>query len=280
MTTPTVLSLTQIINRLLPEPHAGLLTGLLFGTKSTLTPDFYDALSNSGTLHIVALSGMNIAIMSRLMQLLLMNSIGRRASGLVTLGVIGGFVWFVGASPSIVRASLMGGISMLAAVCGRQYWAIYTWIVAVGFMLIVNPGWLGDISFQLSTLATLGIILFGGGSEPLSTDKNWGGKSLAWGEGIKKIIIADLRLTLSAQVFTIPIVLWNFHKISLISPFANLLIGWVVGPLTGLGWATVFLSILWFPLGYMIAWVDWIFLEYIVRTVYFMGSMPFSNIGF
>ncbi|MBI5019359.1 ComEC/Rec2 family competence protein [Candidatus Gottesmanbacteria bacterium] len=276
MTVPTVLSLTQIINRLLPEPHAGLLVGLLFGTKSSLPPDFYDALVASGTLHIVALSGMNIAIMSRLVQMVLVGAIGRRASGVATIGFICWFVWFVGASPSIIRASLMGGVSLLAVLFGRQYWAIYAWSIAVVLMLFSRPQWLTDISFQLSALATLGIILFGG--DP-SAENNPGGKIIKWGSYIKKIVITDLRLTLAAQVFTVPIVFWNFHKVSLISPVANLLIGWVIGPLTGLGWITVLLSFFWFPLGYIVAWLDWVFLEYIVRTVYIMGSLPFSNIG-
>lgn len=276
MTAPTVLSLTQLINRLLPEPHAGLLAGLLFGTKSSLPPDFYNALVASGTLHIVALSGMNIAIMSRLIQVALVGIIGRRASGMATIGFICWFVWFVGVSPSIVRASLMGVISLLAVLFGRQYWAIYAWVMAVVLMLVIHPQWLTDISFQLSALATLGIILFGG--EPFA-ENNPGGKITGWGMYVKKFIVTDLRLTLAAQVFSIPIVLWNFHKISLISPVANLMIGWVVGPLTVLGWVSVFLSFLWFPLGYIVVWLDWVFLEYIIRTVYFIGSLPFSSVG-
>jgi len=155
------MSLTLVISRLLPEPHAGLLAGLLFGTKTSLSQDFYEALVASGTLHIVALSGMNISIMSRLIQSCLMWRLGRRLSGITTLGAIAWFVWFVGMSPSVVRASLMGGVAILAVLFGRQYWAVCVWGITAGVMLLVYPLWIADVSFQLSTLATLGIILFG-----------------------------------------------------------------------------------------------------------------------
>lgn len=275
MVSPGVSSLTLVISRLLPEPHAGLLSGLLFGTKASLSPDFYDALVVSGTLHIIALSGMNISIMSRLVQSGLMWWLGRRLSGMVTLGVISWFVWFVGASPSIVRASLMGGVAILAVLFGRQYWALCVWGITVGIMLLVNPSWITDVSFQLSTLATLGIILFG----DTNTSVPAGGKNINITAMMKKMIRDDIRLTLAAQVFTIPLVLWHFHRISLIAPVANVLIGWVIGPLTMLGWATVLLGFLWLPLGYMMSWVSWIFLEYIIRTVYLMSSFPFASIG-
>jgi len=269
------MSLTLVISRLLPEPHAGLLAGLLFGTKTSLSQDFYEALVASGTLHIVALSGMNISIMSRLIQSCLMWRLGRRLSGITTLGAIAWFVWFVGMSPSVVRASLMGGVAILAVLFGRQYWAVCVWGITAGVMLLVYPLWIADVSFQLSTLATLGIILFGDTkTAALSGDKK--SNILAV---IKKMVGEDIRLTMAAQVFTVPLVLWHFHRISLISPIANVLIGWVIAPLTMLGWATVLLGFLWLPLGYTLSGIDWVFLEYIVRTVYFMGSVPYASIG-
>lgn len=270
-----VSALTIITSRLLPEPHAGLLSGLLFGTKASLSREFYDALVASGTLHIVALSGMNISIMTRLIQSCLMWWLGRRLSGIVTLGVIAWFVWFVGISPSILRASLMGGIAILAILFGRQYWTLCVWGITSGIMLLVYPLWISDVSFQLSVLATLGIILFGDTniSVPLN-EKNIQARAI-----MKKMIGENMRLTMAAQVFTIPVILWHFHRISLIAPLSNVLIGWVIGPLTALGWATIFLGFLWFPMGYMVSWVDWILLEYIVRIVYFMSSVPFASIG-
>lgn len=267
MTPFTVSGLTGILGQLLPEPHAGLLAGLLFGTKVSLPGRLYDALVTSGTIHVVALSGMNIAIMSRLVRGCLLWVVGRRISSLFTILLIFWFVWFVGPSASIVRAAIMGGISLMAVLFGRQYWAIGSWVLAVTIMLLINVSWLGDISFQLSALATLGIILFGGNGTHVA------------GNRVVRLIHEDLRLTLAAQVFTIPIILFHFHRISLIAPIANLAIGWVIAPLTGLGWMTVFLGWIALPLGQAVAWFDWVALEYIVRTIHLMSSVPFASVG-
>lgn len=89
----------------------------------------------------------------------------------------------------------------------------------------------------------------------------------------------DLRLTLAAQSLTVPLILFHFHRISLISPFANLAIGWVIGPLTGLGWVTVVAGWAWLPLGQAFALIDWLFLEYLVRTVQFMSRVPLASVG-
>lgn len=272
MTPFTVEGLTTIVDRVLPEPHAGLLAGLLFGTKTSLSRELYEALVRSGTLHIIALSGMNISIMSRLLQGGLSWVVSRRISSLLTIGMIGWFLWFVGPSPSIVRAAIMGSISVLAVVFGRQYWPLFTWVLAVGGMLLINPSWLADISFQLSVLATLGIILFGNSSEIERHSRS------GWGV-LYQSVREDLHLTLAAQVFTIPLIWVYFQRISFVGPITNLLIGWVIGPLTGLGWMTVLVGWLHLPLGQALGWFDWVALEYIVRTVYFASGVPYGSVG-
>ena len=295
MITFTVSGLTNILGQLLPEPHAGLLAGLLFGTKSSLPHAFYDALVRTGTLHIVALSGMNIAIMSRLARGSLVWMVGRRIASLLTILLILFFVWFVGPSASIVRAAIMGCISLFALLFGRQYWALGSWILAVGGMILINFALLGYISFQLSVLATLGIILFCDRDRDAFHESVYrtAGSSLnntqeaaipsnarppishlAW-----DMVKDDLRLTLAAQVFTVPVILFHFQRISLIAPIANLAIGWIIAPLTGLGWITVFVGFVSLPLARVFAWFDWVALEYIVRTIYIISSFPFASIG-
>jgi len=265
----------HVLQEVLPEPHAGLLAGLLFGVKTSVPKELYTALVSSGTLHIIALSGMNISIISRMVQGGLVPVVGQRVASLGTLFLIVWFVWFVGPSPSIVRAAIMGGLSLMATVLGRQYWALYAWCLAVVGMLLFHPLWIGDISFQLSVFATLGIILFGT-SRVASLSQH---QSIQWKRVVMGMIRDNFHLTLAAQVFTIPIIFWYFHRISLVSPIANLLIGWVISPLTGVGWITVIASVVWLPLGRMIAWIDWIGLEYLIQTIYFVSKLPFASIG-
>lgn len=321
----SVSDLVSIINQLLPEPHAGLLAGILFGTKATLSKSLYQDLITSGTLHIVALSGMNITIIASLVSLTLLRFVSRRIASLLTILLIIGFVWFVGLSPSVIRAAIMGCISLLAVIFGKQQWALFSWALAVGIMLLINFGWLGDISFQLSALATLGIILFGNKeytqkarvSILKSTEAPYNitlwvlgllfgnGASLSEeGEaarGYKQTIRAslknilpllnqllkflwlfikdDLRITLAAQVFTIPIIIFQFHRISLVSPLSNVLIGWMIAPITILGMFAAGIGYVWLPLGQVVAWFSWVLLEYLVLVVSLTSKFPFASLA-
>lgn len=264
----TVQTFTSVINQLLPEPHAGLMSGILFGTKATLSKDFYQDLVATGTIHIIALSGMNITILADLVSLALLRVVSRRVSSLLTIFIIAGFVWFVGVSASVVRAAIMGSISLLAIVFGRQYWAFLSWMLAVGSMLLLNLGWLGDLSFQLSALSTLGIILFGGNkSTPKSGNFFW------------HLVGDDLRLTLAAQSLTIPLILWKFQRISVISPLTNVLIGWIIQPITVMGFVTVIVGWAFLPLGQIFAWVSWVPLQYLISVVSLTARIPGASFG-
>lgn len=250
---------TGIINQLLPEPHAGLLAGILFGTKATLSKDLMDALVATGTLHIVALSGMNITILESLIGSTLLPFIGKRWASAATILLIIGFIWFVGPSASVIRAGIMGTLALLATIFGKQRWGMFFFGTTVAVMLLVRPAWIGDLSFQLSALATLGIILFGG-------------KKKSWVEDA-------LRITLAAQVFTIPLIFFTFRRISLISPFTNVLIGWLIPPLTALGLTTAILGGIFLPLGQIIAWFLWVFLQYIIWVIELTAKIPMSYIA-
>jgi len=273
----TVSGLTGVLTQVLPEPHAGLMAGLLFGTKAQLPADFYDALVTSGTLHIIALSGMNITIMTDLIGVAATPVVGKRRAAVITAGIIAWFVSFVGFGPSIVRAAMMGLISLMAVLYGRRYWAVLSLIITAGVMLCIRPAWIADVSFQLSVFASLGIILFGHTKSHVRNSGQTGSTAV-----VRRAVLVvrdDIHLTLAAQVFTIPLILFRFRRISLISPLANVAIGWVIAPLTLLGWGTVLSGWLVLYAGQVLAWFDWILLEYLIRTIYFVSSLPFAGIA-
>jgi competence protein ComEC len=298
---------TGLVNQLLPEPEAGLLAGILLGVKATMDRSLYNALINTGTLHIVALSGANISILSGLISSTLLKiQISRRIVGLLSCFLIIGFVGFVGPSPSVVRAAIMACLVLLGNVLGKSVWPIWTWIVTVGIMLSLSPRLAIDISFQLSAGATLGIIIFGqknivrtheSGSIkhennpvessihnsffiiPTSIIRLWS-YSLKFCTSLFHIVENDLRLTLSAQVFTIPIIFFHFHRISLISPLPNLLIGWVLPPLTGIGYLIVVAGLIWKPIGQLLAWLIYFPLLYIIWIIELFSKIPLASVGF
>lgn len=261
----------SVVNQLLPEPHASLLNGMLFGTKATMTKEFYHSLQSTGVLHIIALSGTNISILIDVAAKCTF-FLGKRLSILATLLFISGFVWFVGASPSVVRAAIMGGMGLGAIYFGKAEWSIFSLFVASGIMLGIHPGWLGDISFQLSFLATLGIILANTwmSKKPTFTLKNE--SVFAFKE--------NLVMTLVAQLFTLPVILYNFHQISFIAPITNILVGWVVQPIMVLGMVIVLLGIIWQPLAILPAWVTWVPLSYFISVVQVLAKVPGASVSF
>jgi competence protein ComEC len=313
----TLLTLTGLINSLLPEPQAGLLNGILFGVKATLDVSLKNSLTNSGTLHIIALSGMNISILVSLVNLVLLRFVRRPIANMVTVASIIGFIWFVGPTPSVIRAAIMGVISLVAVSLGRQNWPILAWILAVASMLLLNPPWIGDLSFQLSVMATLGIILFGNErkaaevgilaavhpSRRLEAISNTDESKMLnnttvfhpslW-EQLRMTVLAkvrlpaaftsliadDLRVTLAAQVFTVPIIFFQFHRIALVSPLSNILIGWLIAPIMVLGFATVFAGLLWLPLGTFLSWIVWVPLTYVIWVINWTAKLPFASISF
>jgi competence protein ComEC len=260
----------SVINTLLPEPQASLLNGILFGVKTSMPKEFYNSLVTTGTLHIIALSGMNITILTNLISIITLKG-GRKKSSLLTIFFIIIFILFVGPSPSIVRAGIMGSLSLLAVYFGRQSWAILSLIIATGIMLLVYNKLILDLSFQLSFLSTLGIII-GGRIKINNKADNLFNK-------FKYIFLQNLKITLSAQVFTLPVIVYNFHRISLIAPLANILIEWVTQPIMILGFVTSVVGIIWLPLGYLPAWFSWVFLTYFIKIIELLSKIPGASIS-
>jgi predicted membrane metal-binding protein len=138
-----------------------------------------------------------------------------------------------------------------------------------------------NISFQLSTGASLGLILFGDKKEPYvkKSPDRMPSLASAFATSIVSFVRTDLRTTLAAQVFTIPIILLTFHRISIVSPLPNLLIGWVLPPLTTIGLVTAVLAVVVPPLGQLAAWVAWVPLTYILIVIEQTARIPFASFG-
>jgi len=268
----TVSGLTTVLGRLLPEPQAGLLPGILFGTRSTMGKEMLDAFITTGTIHIVALSGQNLSIFTGTLATWFTSLVSRRVASLLIMFLLVWFLWFVGPSPSLVRAVIMGSLTLLAVIFGRRNLSLLSLVLAVSTMLVLNPSWIGDLSFQLSVLATLGIILFGAGevtppSSPSFIKRGLGG------------VIDGLRITLAAQLFTTPLIFFKFHRISLVAPLTNVLIGWTMPFIMGLGWIAAIAGYIWQPLGFLPAWAAWVLLTYVIRVVEITATIPWASIG-
>lgn len=254
---------TSVINGYFAEPHASLLSGILFGIPLNTKTVFYDELRRVGLLHLVVLSGINITLLAALTATLT-SRIPKKFSLLLTILVVILFVLFVGAKPPIVRAGIMGILSAGAILYGRPYLALYGLLFSAVCIGIVSPEWLGTVSFQLSFGATAGIILFGA-------------RGSSFGDGYVK---RELRTSLAAQVFTTPLIFWYFKQISLISLLANVLVAGLILPLMIFGFLIVILGSINFLMGLIPSYVAYILLTWIIWVVHILSLIPYSFFDF
>ena len=249
---------------------------MLFGVKTTMPKDFYNALIITGTLHVVALSGMNISIIIRLLFDMLGAVLGKMLGVAFTLVGIIGFVLLVGPSPSVIRASIMGSLSILAVFLGRKDVPIVSLFLTGLGMLVFDWKLITTISFQLSFLATLGIILFGKAKQPQQPQK--GSPSNSADSPFVAVLKDDLRVSLAAQVFTFPVIVYHFHRVSLISPFANMLVGWLIAPITYIGFAMVIAGLVFRPFGYVIGLIAWVPLTGFIAVISLLANVPLASL--
>jgi len=208
-------SLLHGLNRLVPEPEAALGAGILLGVRASIAPEINDDFAAAGLTHVVAISGWNIAIVAALVMALVRPLESRRggrwSTAAVAAGVVGGYVILTGASPSVVRAALMAGAMLVGRLGGTRAHASSALGLAALVMLLVAPAVLWDVGFQLSLLATAGLIWFG-----RSIERRLGG----WPAWIRE----PVALTMAAQLTTLPVILVNFERLSLVAPLSNVLV--------------------------------------------------------
>lgn len=203
------------ITAVVPEPEAALGAGILLGVRSSIAPEVSDAFATAGLTHVVAISGWNIAIVVALVGAML-RPLERRPGGrwltavVATLSVAG-YVVLTGASPSVVRAGLMAGALLVGRFAGSRAHAASALGLAALVMLAAAPAVLWDVGFQLSLLATAGLIWFG---RPIESRLG------RWPPWIRE----PVALTLAAQLTTLPVVLVNFERVSIVAPLANVLV--------------------------------------------------------
>lgn len=254
--------LDQRISLLLPSPQAELLSGILLGNKKNLPPQLKLSLRDTSTLHIVVVSGQNLTMVAGLF-LPFAWLISRKFAILLSLLAIVFYTILTGAQVPVLRAALMASASFLAVLLGRQKDGIWVLAVTGGFMLLLNPLWVDDLSFQLSFLATTGVVVLA----PMILKKL---------SKLPKFIAIDLAVTTSAQLMVIPVIAQSFHQFSLVSIITNLLVGWTVPILMILGGVMLMFSFLSSGVAWLISILTNAFLTYFVYIVQFFASLPFA----
>ena len=263
--------------RLFNDPEASLLAGILLGVDTGLTKELQNAFKNTGTAHIIAISGFNIAIIAGVFFSVFKNLFGERLGAVLAIAGIFFYTFLVGADAAVVRAALMGSLSLLARQLGRRNAGMNALAFVALIMALINPLVIWDVGFQLSFFATLGLILY---AEPFSnfTDHLIARLAKQASSTLTHIINDNVVLTFAAQLTTIPIMAYHFKRISLISLIANPFILPAQPAVMILSGLAVFTGSLIFPLGQLLAWAAWPFAAYTVRVVELFDRVPHGSI--
>ena len=270
-------SLLNNTYRLYHDPEASLLAGILFGVDTGLTRELQDAFKNTGTAHIIAISGFNIAIIAGIFFFFFKSFLGERFGAVAAVIGIFFYAFLVGGDSAVMRAAFMGSISLAARQLGRRNVGVNALAFVAFVMAFFNPLVLWDIGFQLSFFATLGLILY---AEPFSNFTSNLISKFSKGDTstITRIINEYFILTLAAQLTTIPIMAYHFKRISLISFIANPFILPVQPAVMIGGGLAVFISLIIYPVGQFLAWLAWPFATYTIRMVELFDKVPHASI--
>ncbi len=229
----------RLLNRLLPEPYAALANGMLLGIEAGIPDTLYEQFNLTGTSHVIVISGSNVALVAGVLMALGIRLFGRRGALWPTLAGLGFYAVLVGGDAAVLRASLMGGLFVVASVLGRQSTALASLAAACWGITLWNPHMLWDVGFQLSSAATVGLVLISpaltdistsiwhqmkkglghGGTEP---DNPRGYFLIPWSVG--HWLRDSLLLTIAASATTLPLIVLYFGRLSLTSLLANVLI--------------------------------------------------------
>ncbi len=213
------------------QPEARVLVlGILLGEARALPSELQESFRRSGTSHLLAASGLNVAVVTGLVFWLSRRlGLGLRPAALPAAAGAGLYALLAGASPSVVRAAVMAIVGLLALVSGRRSSAANSLFLGALALLVCRPGWLQDVGFQLSMGAVAGMVAW---CPPLE---------LRLVE-LPRFLRVGLSATLSASLATAPLLAWHFQEVSAVAVLANLVMTPVAEGLLPLGLVTALLA--------------------------------------
>jgi competence protein ComEC len=231
--------------RVLGDRPAGLLPGLVVGDTRALDPLLDEEFRRAGLTHLTAVSGANVAIViGGILWPLRRRAVGRRVQALVAAIALAGFVVLAGPEASVLRAAVMGGVTLAALAAGRPRAAVPALCTAVCLLLLADPALARDAGFALSVIATAAIVLLAPGWSRRLRQHRW------------PTVLADaVAVSAAAGLATAPVVAALSGTVSVVSLPANLLAAPAVAPATVLGLLATLLGALLPPVGDGLVWL-------------------------
>lgn len=255
------------LESLLPEPHAGLAEGILLGVKQSLGEELEAVFRRTGIIHIVVLSGYNIMLVVSFVMYIFAFFFGLRVRAVVGGAAILSFALLVGLSATVIRASVMATLALFAQATGHAYDTMRALIFAAMCMVVINPYLLAfDPGFQLSVLATAGLILLAPYFEAKLT-------LVPSFIGIRGLLSA----TLAAQIFVLPLLLYQIGEFSAVAVLVNVLVLPMVPVAMLLTFVAGLLGMIVPAIAAPFAYLSYASLAFILSAANWFAALPFAS---
>ncbi len=273
--------LAQGIQLALPEPQAALNQAMIVGLRADIPQEINQSLARSGTTHIMAISGLNIAMVMGLVMAWIEGTWGRRYNLhlLLALGAIWMYTLVSGAAPPAARAAIMGTFYLSALLVGRSNSAHNGLLLAAALMVGLDPFILKDVSFQLSFAAMAGLV-FIAPRLSINADPEVQGPALSGSlpYSLQRFLSSSLVTTVAATIATYPITAFYFHRVSLVGIPATALALPSLPPLLTLGFLSGVAGILAPAVAPLVAWPSWLVSSYLLSVADLFSRLPIASL--
>lgn len=263
-----------------PTLHAKLLKGILLGKRGDVPSETLDIFRNSGTFHVLAVSGLHVGLIALFIYLGLsaFRRIPKKVVSLLTIVAILIYASLVGFRPSVFRASLMAILYLIATIIDRDTDIYNLLAVAALALLLLNPMQLWDIGFQLSFVAVTSIVFFVPKLEkPLQ--KLWNDTDAAeanilhrYRKKALKWLVLSYLVTIAAQIGTAPLIAFHFYRTYplgiIVGPFAVGLVSLIVG----IGMVSICIGFIWIPLAKIVALFNHVIFYVFIQLIGIFGQ--------
>jgi len=264
----------RVFRSTLKGAHGALLSGFVLGERRDIPEETYRMFTDTGTLHLLAISGSNVGLVVLFFfGFLRLARVPRKLSILLTLPAIVIFSYVTNNQPSVVRASIMASVFLLAFFWEREKDLVNVLAFSALLILIFSPLSLFDVGFQLSFGVTLGLVLFVVHPHSILYKAAFKFKGL-----LRNWVILPILVSLVAQISSYPILAYHFNQISLYAFLANLLVVPLVSLAVITGSMTVITALVSMKLAQILSAFNWVVLSLTLRVVEFFSQLPHATV--
>ena len=269
-------ALSESLQRVMPEPASALARSLLLGQRRGLPDPVREDFIETGTSHLLAISGLHVAIMlgaALALGRLLFG--GARWALLLALAAVWAYALVSGMSPSVTRAAVMGSVFLLGRALGREGASLPALAAAAAVMTALDPRVLGNVSFQLSFTAVAGLLLL---APPLEARLSRASERFTGYEGplaaLGRAMASALAAGIAATLGTLPLVALVFERVSYLGIPATLLALPALPLALAASGIAAIAGAVWTPFGVAAGWVAWAPLSYLLAVVGGAARLP------